>query len=70
MNCLLTSPLADLLNFMIYYLGQKKKKEPSRRFVGEKNTVRSCDIMLDHERSAQGKVIRDCPRLLPSADRA
>ena len=46
----------------------KKKNHPEIR--GKKNFVRSCDIMLDLERSAQGKVIRDCPRLLPCADRA
>ena len=51
----------------LYYPGQKKNHPEIR---GEKNTVRSCDIMLDHERSAQGKVIRDSLRLLLCADRA
>ena len=51
-----------------YYPGQKKRTIPEIR--GQKNTVRSCDIMLDDARSTQCKVIRDCPRLLPCADRA
>ena len=45
------------------------KKEPFPRFAARK-TLRSCDIMLDDARSTQGKVICDCPRLLPCADRA
>ena len=45
----------------------KKRTIPEIR--GKKNTVRSYDIMLDHERSAQGKVNCDCPQLLPCADR-
>ena len=50
-----------------YYPGQKKTIPKIR---GEKNTVRSCDTMLDHERSEQGKVISDYPLLLPCADHA
>ena len=46
------------------------KKRTILEIRGWKNAVRSCDIMLDDAQSAQGKVIRDCPRLLPCADRA
>ena len=48
----------------------KKKKRTILEICGEKNAVRSCDIMLDDARSTQSKVIRSCPRLLPCADRA
>ena len=47
-----------------YYPGQKKKRTVSE-IRGEKNIVRYCGIVLDHERSVQGKVIRDvCPVLI------
>ena len=56
-----------------YYTGQKKKNILEIR--GGKNAVpRVIIIMLDPERSAQGKAqvryIRDCPRLLTCADHA
>ena len=52
-------------------LDKKKKKERNIPEVrGEKKTVRSCDILLDHERSAQERSSGDYPRLLPCADRA
>ena len=50
-----------------HYPGQKK--EPSPRFAARR-TLFDLDIMLDDARSAQGKVIRDCPQLSPCADRA
>ena len=47
-----------------------KKRTTITEIRGEKNAVRSWDIMLNDARSTQGKVIRDCPRLLPCADSA
>ena len=44
----------------------KKKKRTIPEIRGEKNIVPSCDIMLNHERSARGKVICDYPRLCPA----
>ena len=52
---------------MNYYPGQKKKKEPSPRFAARRTLF---DFELDDARSTLGKVIRDCPRLLPCPDRA
>ena len=52
-----------------YYPGQKKKKTSPRFAVGR--TLFDLVIMLDNERSAQGKVIRYCmrnPQLLPCVD--
>ena len=49
------------------------KKITIPEICGEKNTVRSCDIMLDHERSAQGKgstTIRNFYPALIARDRA
>ena len=46
---------------------KKNHHQDSRR----KERCSTCDIMLDQARSAQGKSDpRDCPRLLPCADRA
>ena len=54
--------------YMNYYPGQKNRTIPEIR--GEKNTVPSCDFMLDDARSAQGKSRGQSQMTLPCVDRA
>ena len=68
-HLLLPIPIVALqLYVCMYYPGQKKRTIIEIR--GEKNAVPgviSCSIRRDQHRA---NAIRDCPRLLPCADRA
>ena len=54
----------------MFLLPRTKKKKNHPRDLRREECCSTCDIMLDDTRSTQGKVIRNCPRLLPCADRA
>ena len=58
----------DHTNLVYCYPRQKIRTIPEIR--GEKNAVPSCDILLDHARSAQGKHCGESRMTLPCADRS